>query len=62
MNPLIFAIGNQFNLVPANNTAVIAMQYSSCSSFIVDQAGVPLTYCRTDWVRNEIPTESKLIL
>ena len=35
---------------PAQNTSVITMTYRSCESFIVDQTGGPLTYCRTDWV------------
>ncbi|KAI0791901.1 hypothetical protein C8Q75DRAFT_715193 [Abortiporus biennis] len=41
--------GSTFTMNPANGTAVVAMQYGSCSSFIVDQAGVALTYCRNDW-------------
>ncbi|KAL4245312.1 hypothetical protein ABKN59_008334 [Abortiporus biennis] len=42
-------IGPLFTLNPANNTAVITMTYSSCTSFMVNQAGIPLQYCRSDW-------------
>jgi len=41
--------GDLFTMNPANNTAVITMTFSSCATFIVDQAGIPLTYCRSDW-------------
>ncbi|KAI0089796.1 hypothetical protein BDY19DRAFT_86079 [Irpex rosettiformis] len=42
-------VGALFTMDPAQNTSVITMQYRSCKTFIVDQAGIPLTYCRTDW-------------
>lgn len=42
--------GDSFTMVPANNTALVTMQYRSCSTFIVDQANVPLSYCRSAWV------------
>ncbi|KAI0271281.1 hypothetical protein BC834DRAFT_818017 [Gloeopeniophorella convolvens] len=42
-------VGALFTLDPSANTSAITMQYHSCSTLIVDQAGVPLTYCRSDW-------------
>ncbi|KIP02237.1 hypothetical protein PHLGIDRAFT_37983 [Phlebiopsis gigantea 11061_1 CR5-6] len=42
-------VGALFTLDPAQNTTVITMTYRSCESFMVNQAGVALTYCRTDW-------------
>ncbi|GJE89424.1 hypothetical protein PsYK624_055250 [Phanerochaete sordida] len=42
-------VGALFTLDPAQNTTTITMQYRSCESFMVNQAGVALTYCRTDW-------------
>ena len=47
--------GALFTLDPAQNTTVITMTYRSCESFMVNQAGVALTYCRTDWVRDPLP-------
>ncbi|KAI0310909.1 hypothetical protein OF83DRAFT_1069735 [Amylostereum chailletii] len=38
-----------FTLDPAANTTVITMKYQSCDTFIVNQAAVPLQYCRTAW-------------
>jgi len=40
-------VGALFNIT--TDAAVVTMQYSSCESFFVNQAGVNLTYCRTDW-------------
>ncbi|KAI0070309.1 hypothetical protein K474DRAFT_1578234, partial [Panus rudis PR-1116 ss-1] len=34
--------------IPAN-ASVITMQYQSCKSFFVNQAGYDEQYCRTDW-------------
>ncbi|KAI0310334.1 hypothetical protein OF83DRAFT_1070695 [Amylostereum chailletii] len=42
-------VGALFTLDPAANTTVITMKYQSCDTFIVNQAGVPLQYCRTAW-------------
>jgi len=42
-------VGALFTLDPSANTSVITMTYRSCSSFIVNQAGYALQYCRTDW-------------
>ncbi|KAI0089759.1 hypothetical protein BDY19DRAFT_84228 [Irpex rosettiformis] len=42
-------VGASFTMNPAQNTSVITMQYRSCKTFIVNQAGMPLTYCRSDW-------------
>jgi len=39
----LFQIGN----TTTNNTVV--MQFSSCTTFFVNQDFVPLVYCRTDW-------------
>jgi len=39
--------GQQFNLT--GNGSAIAMTYSTCETFIVDQAQTNLTYCRDDW-------------
>ncbi|TCD66355.1 hypothetical protein EIP91_001460 [Steccherinum ochraceum] len=40
-------IGALFNIT--TNAAVITMTFRSCESFFVNQAGVDLQYCRTDW-------------
>ncbi|KAI0791903.1 hypothetical protein C8Q75DRAFT_60313 [Abortiporus biennis] len=42
-------VGALFNLDPATNTSLVTMQYRSCKSFMVNQAGTALQYCRTDW-------------
>lgn len=48
-------LGALFQLNPAANGSVITMQFRSCESFMVNQDIVPLTYCRTDWVRFPSP-------
>ncbi|KAH8104002.1 hypothetical protein BXZ70DRAFT_677274 [Cristinia sonorae] len=40
-------IGPLFNIT--TDAALIVMQFRSCLSFFVNQAGIDLTYCRTDW-------------
>ncbi|KAK7688307.1 hypothetical protein QCA50_008678 [Cerrena zonata] len=40
-------VGALFN-IPAN-ASVITMQFRSCKSFFVNQAGIDEQYCRTDW-------------
>lgn len=50
------AIGPLFNIT--TNAAVITMQFRSCLSFFVNQAGLDLTYCRTDWVSRELSFHS----
>ncbi|KAI0311626.1 hypothetical protein OF83DRAFT_1068480 [Amylostereum chailletii] len=42
-------VGALFTMDPANNTTMITMQYQSCKTFILNQAGTPLQYCRTAW-------------
>ena len=44
-----FVPGALFTMDPANNTTVVTMTYKSCESFIVDQTGAALQYCRSDW-------------
>ncbi|EKM60195.1 uncharacterized protein PHACADRAFT_203454 [Phanerochaete carnosa HHB-10118-sp] len=41
--------GDAFSLAPSGSDAVLTLTFNSCESFIVNQAGAPLTYCRSDW-------------
>lgn len=41
------AIGDLFT-IPANNS-VVDLTFRSCNTFFVNQAGIDLQYCRTDW-------------
>ena len=43
--------GALFTMNPTNGTQKITMQFRSCMTYILNQDTVPLTYCRTDWVR-----------
>ncbi|THH16315.1 hypothetical protein EUX98_g9320, partial [Antrodiella citrinella] len=40
-------VGALFNITAAN--PIVTMTFSSCESFWLNQAGVDLQYCRTDW-------------
>ncbi|KAI0032446.1 hypothetical protein K488DRAFT_49945 [Vararia minispora EC-137] len=42
-------VGSLFTTNPTNGTAVLTMQYSTCKALFVDQAGVALQYCRSDF-------------
>ncbi|KAI0032428.1 hypothetical protein K488DRAFT_70631 [Vararia minispora EC-137] len=42
-------VGPLFTTDPANSTAVVTMQYQTCEALFINQAGVALQYCRTDF-------------
>ncbi|EKM60196.1 uncharacterized protein PHACADRAFT_189324 [Phanerochaete carnosa HHB-10118-sp] len=41
--------GDAFSLASSGSANAMTLTFNSCQSFIVNQSGVPLTYCRSSW-------------
>ncbi|TCD66359.1 hypothetical protein EIP91_001465 [Steccherinum ochraceum] len=42
-------VGALFNITTNAAMAMITMKFRSCETYFLNQAGLDLTYCRTDW-------------